>query len=89
MRNYSPTRRRIPTAPQFEDVEQDGPDFRKSDVAKLEQQVASNVRGIQRLKSEIWQLEREKRKEQRKDGGKGKKRVRWESADRSESGSFP
>ena len=47
----------------------------------MEQQVAANVRGIQRLKSEIWQLEREKRKDQKRKGGNEKKRVRWDKTD--------
>ena len=82
VRNYSPDPRRTPTAPPLEEEVLDGPDLRKSEVTTLEQQVAANVRGIQRLKSEIWQIEREKRKDQRKHKGDEKRKVRWNTADR-------
>ena len=84
-RNYGairPTPSAAPADSQFEDAVLDGPDHRKSEVPKLERKVASSVRGIQKLKSEIWQLKREKRKDQKRKEGKDKKRVRWSSVAR-------
>ena len=79
---YSPPRRR-PTAPSAVDGQFDGPDWSKSGTNMLEREKASNVRKIQKLKSEIWRLKREKRKEQRKEEN-GEKRVRWRSRERSD-----
>ena len=77
-----------PTAPQFEDSwEEDENDYSKSNVKQLERKVASSVRGIQRLKSEIWSLEKQKLKEQKRKGGKEKRKVRWRSTERSDSDS--
>ncbi len=84
-RNYGairPTPSAAPSLPSAEEECLDGPDLRKSDVPMLERKVASSVRGIQKLKSEIWQLKREKRKDQKRKEGKDKKRVRWRSASR-------
>ena len=78
----------VPTAPQFEDsLEEEENDYSKSNVKQLERKVASSVRGIQRLKSEIWTLEKKKLKEQKRKGGKEKRKVRWRSTERSDSGS--
>ena len=80
-RNYGAIRPTpsAPPLPPADDEVLDGPDHRKSDVPILERKVASSVRGIQKLKSEIWQLKRDKRKAQKSKEGKDKKRVRWSS----------